>query len=275
MKSVLFCNMRDELNIEEWVAHHLLQGFDCIILFDHLSVIPIEETLRLYKFYNDRVFVIRELSEAMAKMTLMMVALGIARDHGFEWMMYLDGDEYLVFEKNSPYHNVSDMIDYYKEDFDQIGVNWLYFGNNNLRDQEGLTIMNQFTKCASKPDTLVKCLVKVSEPTVVASPHFWYIKDMKRYCNINKTGVNQNWNSNDLDNTFCAVYHYHVQSYETHVRRHMRRQRDDIRGHIHTPDPISFEDLCKEHNDRDNTYARDTYSEKIKEFLEEQLEQVY
>lgn len=273
-KSVLFCNMRDELNIEEWIGHYLLQGFDCIIIFDHLSKVPISETLRLYKFYNDRVFVIRELSESMAKMTFMMRALGIARDNAFEWMMYLDSDEYLIFEKDCPYKTVNDMIDYYKDDFDQIAVNWLYFGMNSLQDQEGLTILNQFTKCANKPDTHVKCLVKVSEPTVVGSPHFFYIKDMTRYCNINKTGVNQNWNNNDLDNSFCLVYHYHLQSYESHLRRHCKRDRDDIRGHISDPRNLTFDELNSEYNDRENTYAKDTYSEKIKQFLEEQLEQV-
>ena len=28
----LFCNARDEKNIKEWAAHHLLIGFDVIII---------------------------------------------------------------------------------------------------------------------------------------------------------------------------------------------------------------------------------------------------
>ena len=41
----VFTNARDEPNIAEWVAHHLLLGFDKIIIFDHLSVIPISTTI--------------------------------------------------------------------------------------------------------------------------------------------------------------------------------------------------------------------------------------
>ena len=36
-KVVLFANVRDEPNIKEWITHHLLLGFDCIYIFDHLA----------------------------------------------------------------------------------------------------------------------------------------------------------------------------------------------------------------------------------------------
>ena len=55
-KVVLFTNARDEQNIKEWVVHHLLLGFDCIYIFDHLSVVPLEE--ELYNF-DPRVTTIR------------------------------------------------------------------------------------------------------------------------------------------------------------------------------------------------------------------------
>lgn len=41
----LFTNARDEPNIAEWIAHHLLLDFDKVIVFDHLSVNPIAEKL--------------------------------------------------------------------------------------------------------------------------------------------------------------------------------------------------------------------------------------
>ena len=42
---ILFTNARDEPNIAEWVAHHLLLGFDKVIIFDHLSKVPIKTTI--------------------------------------------------------------------------------------------------------------------------------------------------------------------------------------------------------------------------------------
>jgi hypothetical protein len=40
-KTMLFTNARDEKNMKEWVAHHLLLGFDLIYIFDHKSKIPL------------------------------------------------------------------------------------------------------------------------------------------------------------------------------------------------------------------------------------------
>ena len=45
-QTILFTNARDEPNISEWVAHHLLLGFDKIIVFDHLSTVPISSMIK-------------------------------------------------------------------------------------------------------------------------------------------------------------------------------------------------------------------------------------
>ena len=42
-KVCLFTNARDEKHIKEWAAHHLLIGFDKIIIFDHKSIIPLSK----------------------------------------------------------------------------------------------------------------------------------------------------------------------------------------------------------------------------------------
>jgi len=38
---VLFTNARNEKNIKEWAAHHLLLGFDLVYIFDHKSDVPL------------------------------------------------------------------------------------------------------------------------------------------------------------------------------------------------------------------------------------------
>ena len=55
---VLFTNARDEPNIAEWIAHHLLLGFDKIIVFDHLSKVPISNKLNTN--FDNKVTVIRK-----------------------------------------------------------------------------------------------------------------------------------------------------------------------------------------------------------------------
>ena len=46
LKIGLFINARDEDNLKEWVTHHLLLGFNKIIIFDHKSIIPIKSLLK-------------------------------------------------------------------------------------------------------------------------------------------------------------------------------------------------------------------------------------
>ena len=43
---ILFTNARDEPNIAEWIAHHLLLGFDKVVVFDNLSKNPISLNIK-------------------------------------------------------------------------------------------------------------------------------------------------------------------------------------------------------------------------------------
>ena len=65
----LFCNARDEKNIKEWAAHHLLVGFDIIIIFDHKSIVPLTD---IFRNFDKRVIIIRkELPDGNIKIDLM------------------------------------------------------------------------------------------------------------------------------------------------------------------------------------------------------------
>ena len=62
---ILFTNARDEPNIAEWIAHHLLLGFDKIIIFDHMSIEPIENKLKTN--FNNKIQVIRKMGSGNIK----------------------------------------------------------------------------------------------------------------------------------------------------------------------------------------------------------------
>ena len=92
-RTILFTNARDENNIKEWVAHHLLIGFDLIYIFDHKSKKPISDELKNFK---KGVVVERCEMDGPIKMQLMMKASKIATASGADWMLYLDADEFLI-----------------------------------------------------------------------------------------------------------------------------------------------------------------------------------
>ena len=67
-KVALFTNARDELHIKEWVAHHLLIGFDQIIIFDHKSVTPLKN---IFQHFNKHVTISRVDTDGPVKLQLM------------------------------------------------------------------------------------------------------------------------------------------------------------------------------------------------------------
>ena len=96
-KVCLFTNARDEKHIREWAAHHLLIGFDKIIIFDHKSKIPLS---KVFENFDKRVKIINvsHLNNGI-KMILMNKASIIANYLKMDWMIYLDADEFIILNK--------------------------------------------------------------------------------------------------------------------------------------------------------------------------------
>jgi hypothetical protein len=113
--SILFTNARDEPNIAEWVAHHLLLGFDKIVIFDHLSVIPITSTIG--SNFNGKLTIIPVNDSGNIKLKLMNDALDIASRENFGWLLYLDADEYINLNR---FNSIKEFLVYFKET-DSIG----------------------------------------------------------------------------------------------------------------------------------------------------------
>lgn len=93
----LFCNARDEKNIKEWAAHHLLIGIDIIIIFDHKSIIPLD---KIFANFDSRVKIIRvNINNKNIKKILMNHATKIAKQLVLDWFIYLDADEFIILNK--------------------------------------------------------------------------------------------------------------------------------------------------------------------------------
>jgi hypothetical protein len=258
-KVALFCNARDELNIKEWATHHLLLGFDSIIIFDHKSEIPLKN---VFSNFNKRVFVIRtELPDGCIKMKLMNLAKCIAKKCKIDWFIYMDADEFLILNK---YNNIREFISSYSF-ADSIGINWLFFGTNHFtKDPPGLTLEN-FTKSSKMLCNHVKTFVRTNKVINADNPHFYHMKNKKKMVGIDGKRIT----------TYPAIHEYivpfeeaplyiahHVyQSEQTYLRRKIRLMADD--GSIRTDQGKEIHNVF---NDVDNTQAL-KYIKRIKKCL--------
>lgn len=263
MRIILFTNARDEKHIKEWVAHHLNLGFDFIHIFDHKSIIPIN---KLFK-PNPKLRINRNNTDGQVKGMFMDSSIEIAKKEKYDWMMYLDADEFLFLRDHETIH---DFIKSYG-DVNQIGFNWLMFGSNFLENEPDGMMLDNYIRCNSNINRHIKSIAKLSDITSFNSAHCYHVNSIQKsvYAYQNKRFNKTDFFWNDIPNksyTDLPAYicHYINQAFSVYKQRRLSRQRDDgsIRKFTHTPDTLNMMD-----NDVINIEVRDKYSEKNAELI--------
>ena len=260
----LFCNARDEKHIREWAAHHLLIGFNRIIIFDHNSIVPLST---VFQNFDKRVAIIRydtPPSQANIKVHLMNNALHIAKQMKVDWFIYLDADEYIILNNNLM--GIKDLLNRYSF-ADSLALNWLMFGSNNLKTDPDDLILESYTKSDPILDNHVKSFVRPFQATHADNPHFYHIKNKSRMYALNSILLEPYFfNKIPVEYTKVPAFiaHYIFQSEETYINRKINLPADDsgtMRGKIE-PDH-----LHAIHNSIDNTFAKLKYANNVRRFL--------
>ena len=249
-RSILFTNARDEHNILEWVVHHLNLGFCHIHITDHLSVIPISKVLK--NIPSSSVSVVRE-EGSILKSVLIRKAFQYAVNRQYEWMMYLDADEFLVLNYDDHLHNFLDRF----QQNDQVSMNWLCFGSNYH---------------VTTPTTGTLVSHTVSSPPVFFHPHFYPLKDMTKSVHVDGGNLDTNEpyfykSQKSAMRSLAYIAHFVFQSYERYRERKINLPRDDI------PVPTFREIMAAEkmhsmYNEEVNQRVYDKYNERNCELLE-------
>lgn len=263
-KVVLFANVKDEKHIREWATHHLLLGFDKIVIFDHKSSIPLE---KVFIGFDERIKIVNvSLLENPIKLSLMNLSVSIAKALKADWMLYLDADEFLIL--NDKNMNVKQLLEFYNCSH-SLGINWLMFGSNNLtKDPNGL-ILENYTKSEIVLDKHVKSFVRPNEVVGATNPHFFNVKNKLRMIGVNKKRINAPYVQNDVNCGFKKVLayiaHYVTQSEESYRNRKCRPT-DDTGTMRHTEN-YNVTEIHKNYNKYDNFYPKHAYAERVRKFL--------
>jgi hypothetical protein len=282
IKIGLFVNARDEKNMVEWAAHHLLLGFDVIYIFDHKSTIPLDGQFDKFNTGSKKVFVERTEVEGAIKDILLVKAVEYATHMNLDWFIYLDADEFFIINSNN-ITNIKELISLYP-DADSVSFNWLLFGSNHhINEPEGFIIEN-YTRSEVKLNNSLKTFLR---PTEFLSPngHRSEVKNINKAFHENGSCfnvlhhpflVNRHF-TNEIEyyNTNAYVAHYIVQSEETYVRRKLKMPRDDwgsfrdscvtLLGHKVTAEYT----MHNEFNDVENFSVKNKYLENIKKYLKD------
>ena len=183
----LFCNVRDEVSLDEWLAHHLNLGFSRIVVYDHLSKIPVRHQLQASneklqkacgKDWFRRVDIQSYTKEVNTRMEksggikneLMKFAIGTAQRARADWMMYLDVDEYLYLDR---WDTIQQMMYYYAH-ADVVCLNWLMFGTSFHDEQPEGSIVTSFCQCEGELDSHIKQITRPQQVIGCTSPHYYF-----------------------------------------------------------------------------------------------------
>jgi len=262
----LFCNARDEKHMREWAAHHLLVGFNRIIIFDHNSKVPLST---VFQNFDKRVAIIRHdtpPSQNNVKMQLMNYALQIAKQMKVDWFIYLDADEFIILNNNLV--GIKDLLNRYKF-ADSLALNWLMFGTNNLKTDPDDLILESYTKSELILDNHVKSFVRPSQAINAINPHFYNIKNNARMCALNTVLTEPyyfNTKTTEYTKVPAFIAHYAYQSEETYINRKINLPMDDTGG---SRQKIEAEQLHALHNSTENTFPKLKYARNVRRFLKQ------
>lgn len=164
---LLITNARDESNIAEWTAHHLLLGFAHLLIFDDVSIVPINELLqvRLPKHLHARVTVLQlcKSHRFIPKKHFQADPINAAGRQGFTWAMHLDADEFLFFPTMSAYakDGLGSWISTIGMQYPQVLVPRLAYGSNfHEKALQHIMLMETYTRHDTQIDRNVKSMCR-------------------------------------------------------------------------------------------------------------------
>lgn len=257
----LFTNARDEPNIAEWIAHHLILGFDKIFVFDHMSKESISSKLKTN--FNNKVTIINVQGSGDIKLNLMRDAVNIATDENVSWMLYLDADEFLLLNKHT---NVKEYLSEFSE-ADSIGINWLMFGSSGYINQPKGLITENFIRSDIRLNSHVKTFVRPHMVTNIKNPHYYNIVNHNRCYSGNKTKMRMGpFNLQPLPfmKSLAYVAHYYIQSEEEHNRRKGRQMDNGTHNKVGL-----ITEIHKTYNTIVNNQLQNKYSQRTKDLLKQ------
>jgi hypothetical protein len=264
MRILLVTNARDELNIKEWACHHLLLGFDYILIIDHKSKIPIRNQ---FHNFDNRIIVQNCNLDGPIKLKLMQYAVNRAKQNKFDWLLYLDADEFLVLNQ---FQTIKQLLHYFRN-VHSISIPWLMFGSNNHRRNPDGGIIDNYTRSDPTIDQHVKTIVRPQFVTNITNPHFYHCFKNAITVTVDKQFISGPFQNSrvEFSKSPAFIAHYVNQSEETYISRKINLPTDDTNTfRSNEKKKTSYPEIHSQYNAIENNTVCIKYSEGIKQFLE-------
>ena len=228
-KTIAICTIikNENLYLKQWVDFYKDLGVDKIILYDNndLSGERPEDVLEkdikteYVDVINYRGMINKQLQSAYTDCYKRY-------KNDFNWIFFSDVDEYLYIENGLSLRQFLGMKRF--DDCEQIGINWMIYGDNNLVYYENKTLIERFGSQERHFNPSVKSFVRggLAKEIHVENPHFTL--GVENMCGTNgeKMPVGQhNWNTDNFN--FAYLRHFFTKTAEE-FRNKLERKFSDL-----------------------------------------------
>ena len=234
-KVAIILFVKDEADeIVWWIAWHLRIGIDTIIIYDDYSTDGTWEIINAASCIGDvRCFRASDgLHFQHRQGATYMRALDTYRSE-FEWMGFLDADEYLDLRLHQ---NVHDFLGDYS-DANAVAINWCCYGSNNHIIKPGPNVFEHYTRHSTeayKENNYVKSFVRPSKTrSHYLNTHNYAVEG--RYVLPDNSEISweephRQRSTRTADWTRALIRHYVIRSVEHYVEKVKRRSDIRTRG---------------------------------------------
>lgn len=231
--------------LREWIAYHLLLGFEHCIVVDDASARPVTELLGGWA-PPQLVTVVRHETPQGQQATYARCLERFGRD--FFWMAFLDVDEFFRIARpascpDADWPRLADMrailAEY--EPYAALGVNWRMFSSGGHEKRPAGPVIANYTRCLGD-DIHIKSLVRPAAVRACVTPHAFSLLDGKEGVDPEHVPLTDGFSFNIPHTARLAVNHYYYKSREcfrTKVARgnpvHSPRRLEEFDEHLQLP----------------------------------------
>jgi hypothetical protein len=189
--------------LDEWVRYHLAIGFEHIVMYDHRSIVPVQN------IWGNRVSVIRIDRESLfVPEYLNQTTL---KTHPSFWMAMIDVDEFIVLLQHK---DMKELLKDY-EDFGALAIPWNCFGSSgHLTKPEGRVIDNYLWRAKDELQW-IKSIINTQYCTGIVDPH----RGEYARSAVNEDKIPVDGPTCDSARKLIRLNHYFTRSYEEWLKK--------------------------------------------------------
>jgi hypothetical protein len=205
--SIISANVRDDNDyLDEWITYHLAIGFEKIIIYDHLSKVPVlpvwGENVIVYRLERESLFI----PEFIHNFTL--------RNYPSFWIAHFDVDEFIVMFEDK---NINTFLQKY-EPYGALGLPWSIYGSSGHRTKPEGSVKDNYLWRRPDEKMWIKSIINTQYCQRIDDPHHGI---------YSRSAVNEIFEPfegpvTDSPRAFAKINHYFTRSLEEYKRKQLR-----------------------------------------------------